>query len=331
LPVYKDSAITAKSGINYVRNIVEKNGSLFHKIEQENDLGIDAIIEFIENGKPTNRSIAVQIKSGVSYLNDKKTVCYIPVDDHYDYWMNYPLPVYGIVYNPDSETGNWINIKNYLKSNKNSFRVNINKNLVNIFDHKNYVEIFSKILKKQTPMIDLKFAIKLFMSDDYEESDLGLYTIFNNYRNEEIVWKEMISFLNSEQGYKISNRLISNLAHIPWHGDIFHYGEKIRPDIKEYAKIELSKISIDTVVKLIELIDDNGISRGTIGQSIEAILENIISDIKLNNHIRFYAAGLYAFYRGTDAIVFLKKYYNVDGIDFILQNLYEFGHIDFYG
>ncbi len=59
--------------------------------------------------------------------------------------------------------------------------------------------------------------------------------------------------------------------------------------------------------------------------------DDIISDIKLNNHIRFYAAGLYAFYRGTDAIVFLKKYYNVDGIDFILQNLYEFGHIDFYG
>lgn len=39
MPKYSNSSITAKIGINYVRTIVEESGSLFHKIEQENDLG----------------------------------------------------------------------------------------------------------------------------------------------------------------------------------------------------------------------------------------------------------------------------------------------------
>lgn len=341
VPHYKNTAITAKDGLNFVRSIVEKNGSLFHKIEQENDLGIDAIIEFIENGKPVNISIAVQIKSGVSYINENKTICHIPVEDHYDYWMNYSLPVYGIVYDPEIESANWINIKDYLKKNKNATGISINKNLVNIFDNKNYIEIFSRLLTKKTPTVDLEFALELFKSDNFEESDLGLFTLFNNFRNKKEIWTEMIDCIKNNQTYRISTRLIYNLAFIPWHGDIFHYGETITKEIKDFAKKEISHFSTDIVVKLLELIDDNGISRGTIGQSIEAIisiigsieekLKIIISNQDLNNHIRFYAAGIYAYYVGTDAIIFLKKYSNVEGIDIVLQSLYESGGLDFYG
>lgn len=68
MPKYSNSSITAKIGINYVRTIVEESGSLFHKIEQENDLGIDGIIEFIQDGTPTNKSIAIQINQEIPTL-----------------------------------------------------------------------------------------------------------------------------------------------------------------------------------------------------------------------------------------------------------------------
>jgi hypothetical protein len=62
MPTYKRSAVTAKEGINFIRSAVEGGGCLFIKIEQENDLGVDAIIEFIENERPLNKQIAVQIR-----------------------------------------------------------------------------------------------------------------------------------------------------------------------------------------------------------------------------------------------------------------------------
>ena len=36
--LYKKTNVTAKQGINFVRSAVEAAGSLFHKIEAENDL-----------------------------------------------------------------------------------------------------------------------------------------------------------------------------------------------------------------------------------------------------------------------------------------------------
>ena len=45
MPTYKRTAVTSKEGINFVRSVVESGGSLFIKIEQENDLGIDALLE----------------------------------------------------------------------------------------------------------------------------------------------------------------------------------------------------------------------------------------------------------------------------------------------
>jgi hypothetical protein len=51
---YLKSAATAKRGINHVRTVVEAAGSLLIKIEQENDVGIDDLIELIQSGRPPN-------------------------------------------------------------------------------------------------------------------------------------------------------------------------------------------------------------------------------------------------------------------------------------
>lgn len=67
--LYKQTNVTAKNGINFVRFVIESAGSLFHKIEAENDLGIDGLIELVRDEKPLNCQVAVQVKSGQSYYN----------------------------------------------------------------------------------------------------------------------------------------------------------------------------------------------------------------------------------------------------------------------
>src|SRR5690349_13523562 len=95
---YPKTAIRSKVGINYVRTITEAAGSLFHKIEHENDLGVDAIIEIIRDGQPLGVQFGVQIKSGNSYYDESSSKCSIPVEAHSRYWARYPLPLLGIVH-----------------------------------------------------------------------------------------------------------------------------------------------------------------------------------------------------------------------------------------
>ena len=101
LPKYPISNIPAKIGVNFVRAVVEASNSIFNEIPQQNDIGIDGIIELIKIN-PIGHCIAVQIKSGSSFFTPAKSECHFPVDNHAAYWLKYPLQVYGIVYVPEN-------------------------------------------------------------------------------------------------------------------------------------------------------------------------------------------------------------------------------------
>ena len=57
IPYYPDFAIDC------VQDIVESSNSIFHRFENENFKGINAIIEIIVNEKPANQSFGVFIIS----------------------------------------------------------------------------------------------------------------------------------------------------------------------------------------------------------------------------------------------------------------------------
>lgn len=74
MPKYLKTNSTSKAGINYVRTIVESHNCIFQKIDQENDVGIDALIEVVKNERPTGNFIAAQIKSENPTLT-KNRIC----------------------------------------------------------------------------------------------------------------------------------------------------------------------------------------------------------------------------------------------------------------
>jgi len=83
---------TGKKGINFVRDVVDNNECFLNEIKQENDVGIDAFIEFTENQMPTGKCIAIQVKTGDSFINRKLNKCIIPISTHAEYWKNYSIP-----------------------------------------------------------------------------------------------------------------------------------------------------------------------------------------------------------------------------------------------
>jgi hypothetical protein len=96
-------------GVNAVEALILKEFGWFFREQPISDYGIDAHIEEMgEDGKPTGKLIALQIKSGPSYF-DPKNDGYIFRGEprHLEYWTNHSLPVFIILHNPESALTIW--------------------------------------------------------------------------------------------------------------------------------------------------------------------------------------------------------------------------------
>jgi hypothetical protein len=99
---------TEQSGVYAIAKIVhEELRWIFHP--QEQDFGIDALIEVIADCVPTGKMIAVQIKSGTSYFahEDASGIVFRGTLEHLNYWLNHDLPVIVVLYDPGSGVAYW--------------------------------------------------------------------------------------------------------------------------------------------------------------------------------------------------------------------------------
>jgi hypothetical protein len=341
---YKQTNIVSKNGINFIRSLVEKQGCLFHKIEQENDFGIDALIELFRKGRPLNRQFAIQIKSGQSYYNARSCECLIPVGNHFDYWTAYQLPLFGAVYVPSLDRAYWINIKSYLKNEPSSSTIRFAATEANRLDSATFQSIFLPILLNETPEIELKQAFALLHSKKPDESYLGLIVLFRRFSNLRETWTALIDYFKSRDFEAIPPILIYYFAHIPWHPDIAYVGEAITPETKAYAKSLLHEFGRDEVLKLLAFIDkENMIARGTIGQSVEAVvsflpnidklLEGIANDAAVHLQIREFAALILSMHLGKAALPILHSLVKSGSwySSVLITYLQQYGAIDPYG
>lgn len=344
MPKYLTTNATAKSGINYLRTIVEAHNCIFQKIDQENDVGIDALIELVTDEKPTGNFIASQIKSGNSYFDKKANLCKIPIGDHREYWSKHSLPVYGIVYVPEFESAYWIDIKDYLKQNPPDTVISFEPTRVNIINHETFSTQFIPHLTGEVPIIDFEFAKRLFGSSNIDELYLGLYTLFKKYADKNEVWKLFVDYFQTHPVDEIPELLVYYLSVIPWHPDMLFYKDSHTEESRNYGKTLLKSFDKEDIFKLLHFVDEeNMISRGSLGQSVEAIvatipnflthLEEIIISKAMDIKIREFAAVIYAYHRGKDSIKVLKS---IDEsvswyIPELIKHLNEFEYFDPYG
>jgi hypothetical protein len=312
VPKYPVQRAVARTGVNYFRSIVEASNSIFIEIPQESDIGIVAIIELIEKERPTNKSIAAQIKSGDSYYNENNDECSLPVGNHADYWLRYPLPVYGLVYVPSKNCGYWVDIRSYLKRNPTAVSITFRCTKVSAFTQQTFQQVFSPRITGTLPT-DLPFeeALSLFHSANSDESYLGMHVLFRLHSDRNLVWDEFISYFKDRRSDDIPGIFAYYLAHIPWHGDIWGGRDKITAESREYAKSLIQKFNRADIIKLLELIDEQGIARGTVGQSVEALIASvtsakqhllsIIHDVGLTWSTREWALVIYAYHNQATA------------------------------
>lgn len=320
---YLKTNATANIGVDFVRGIVRANNCIFQEIDTNNDLGIDAIIEIVKDEKPTSKFIAAQIKSGKSYYDKKSNKCKIPIKKHRDYWAKHPMPVFGIVYIPEFENTYWVDIKRYLEHFPHETVISFEPTLAKLINHNTFFTQFVPHLLNEIPEISFEFAKTLFASLKPDEFYLGLYSLFKRYADKNEVWEIFVSFFQTEPIEKIPGKLVYYLAHIPWHPDIWSHNDSFTKESLEFGQTLLNKFGKTEILKLLEFIDEeNMIQRGTLGQSVEAIisslpncdtiLEEIIRDKKILVPLREYAAIIYTYHNGIKSLDLLKEFADTD-------------------
>ncbi|WP_176372172.1 DUF4365 domain-containing protein [Halomonas citrativorans] len=109
----QESDRTERQGLGWVTVRGETAGFAVRE-QTSSDYGIDAIAELVDDETATGQLVAIQIKSGSSYLGETKNGCYIyrPDAQHVDYWLGHTLPVIVCHCDPENEIVYWERVAN---------------------------------------------------------------------------------------------------------------------------------------------------------------------------------------------------------------------------
>lgn len=189
-PKYSNTNQKERIGVHQVGLILSSIGLIFRETSNS-DTGIDGQIEYIdENNNATGHIIAVQIKSGSSYLNDNGDYWSFHADDaHKNYWNNYAIPVLLFVFNPNDNNIYYVNVSIALKT---TARINIPKTNILNEDNKefflsyclnsihenvspNAAETTSKPFNESLTAFECCFIVRCFTEGEYQfQIDLKL-------------------------------------------------------------------------------------------------------------------------------------------------------------
>lgn len=306
----KKSAVE-RDGVNFVRSVVEHANCIFQEIDRHNDFGNDAILELVENESVRGICLALQIKSGESYSTSD--ACVIPSNrDHWEYWSKHSLPVIGIVYDPSEALAYWTDITRTLRSRyshaaNGPYALRFLKTEINRFNEDGFRTFFLPQYLNRPVQLPREQAARFAASDSPDLQRLGLQALLTGYRDQIETWDLLIGLFGSGAYERIDPYLIYILSLVPGHMDIgWHSGNILDQALRTRLHQRFAKFEHDDVIKLLAFIDENGFQRGSLGQSVTAIvslvdgktsiLKQIVEDAEVETEIR------------RDALILLTHY-----------------------
>lgn len=109
---FTQTAQIEEEGLIYVSRVINTIGWIWREV-LKHDMGIDGYVEVVERATPTQQLIALQVKSGDSYIQSEtpSTFRFVADVDHLRYWLQSPIPVVLVVYSPSRATAYWVHIQ----------------------------------------------------------------------------------------------------------------------------------------------------------------------------------------------------------------------------
>lgn len=114
LPKVTDNDFQEREGVLATALLLNQLGLIFRETPNT-DVGIDGQVEYVSSNRAIGKVIAVQIKSGPSYLIDKGDhFAFYPKEKHRNYWESFPLPVVIMLHDPVKQSVYFADARYYL-------------------------------------------------------------------------------------------------------------------------------------------------------------------------------------------------------------------------
>lgn len=303
----KQSQSISRTGIRFVVGVISDCNCIFQEISLENDIGNDGYIEFIQDEQATGCCIAVQIKSGDSYVISNGNFVLKADRDHFEYWRSHVLPVAAIIYSPGRNSAVWCDVTEYLSRDFDLIETgpyNIEIEPSREFSYGTFHEFMSHFLEyRERFKHRLGDALERFSDIKNHQNCLdGLTHLFSFQRQNIASWYYVISCFQNFRLHPLLLHLINTIAYLPGHGDIFwHRKNTIADETRDAAIAFLKKRfgRIEVLCMLETVTDGGGFARGAIGQPVDAIvsqvtdhetiLDSIAFDPRINEEVRYWA------------------------------------------
>ncbi len=175
LPQYTAENQKEQIGIYKIALILAELNLIF-RLTPNSDVGIDGQIEYVNNaGEATGKIIAVQIKSGDSYLNESNAETdnwtFYPKDKHKNYWQNYPIPVILLVYSPTSDNVYFIDARHHLKVYG---MINFKIPKQNILSISTKSKLFETVGNLDEPLLEIEDVFNQMIINQYRSPSFNL-------------------------------------------------------------------------------------------------------------------------------------------------------------
>jgi hypothetical protein len=199
----------ARIGINAVEAIFLNEFEWIFREQAISDYGIDAHIEVVEDGQPTGRLAALQIKSGASYF-EKSGNGYIFRGElrHLEYWTRHSLPVFLILHNPDTGQILWQKIeRRFAKITDKSWSIDVPE--TNVLNKASKLYIAEGIADDPESIRRFNFAVDLDLMRLFEGREV--YFEVNEWVNKSLNFRD-VGVLFDECGKDKPDFMISSWA-----------------------------------------------------------------------------------------------------------------------
>ncbi len=277
------AAVKGRSGINYVRTLVDSKACLFHEIHD--DIGNDAFIELTEKGRGTGCCVAAQVKSGESFR--AKDHYFIDADaDHVTYWKSHLMPVAGIVFDPDEHLAFWVDITAWTKSGPPSGRINVPRDQpLTEGTFEDFRRHFLQYQQEFSSDAHFGRALDSFATASSRDGAFeALRALFAFHRNRPATWVYICQSLRRLARFGLVAAAANVLRHVPGHGDVFWSDKNEMDEAARDSAREALRQNIGTseILLMLDAVDeDHWFYRGSVGQDVHSIVSLVVHDAAL--------------------------------------------------
>lgn len=268
----RGNLVTERAGVNFARTVVEGAGSLFKEVNLQHDFGHDATMIPVVDGHVRPREIALQVKSGSSYISPGR--CHLPASAaHVYFWAKHDLQTLGIVYDPSETMAYWVDLQAaareaHQRNPKAGTTFVFAKALWNRFEPDQFETILLPTLLGEAPTVPLEVVREWVQSDDTETHDLGVRVIRARHYKAADAWTCLIDTFLDKPAENLTPAIAIAFAKLLGHDDIGYYSGEVPADVRKVALNRILRFGTTEVSKLLSLVDDDDFERPSLGYSL---------------------------------------------------------------